>query len=282
MRSGSNTIVLFGPRRLGGMGDVVQWPNSTSADADAWWSRYGESVAFKASQYSSHPEGQCGAGFAGKKGKDRDFQLWCKYWKDTKLAPPAPTQAYPDYAGVESKIRKLILKITSCQVASNSEAPASWFLEQPPASAPAEVKAAYASYSLALDGELPAAREDAGVFCTVGTSPGNNNPPASNGGTQQGQNPGSAIVPGGNLYGDEYAEQDIYTPTSGWNTSPDGGGTVVDNPFAPPPPARVDTNSTKKKAYAMAGGGAIVLGLIVFAIVHKKKRSRRSSMRGAA
>lgn len=183
------------------------------------------------------------------------------------IEAPADTTVYPDYSGVESSIKALIARIAAC-TAGDTTVPAHWSLEAPPATAPDDVKRAHTSYRLALDTELPNAREDARVLCST--------PGTGNGGASDGSDPspapdqpsggnGSFIIRGnqGDAYGTSY--EDIYAPQAR-----DGNLAIVANPFAPSPAAEPVPRSNVGRKVAV--GGVILVGGLLLVAWRKKAR----------
>lgn len=283
MRSGSNAVVRVGSRRLGADATLSSI-NFARAEQDMGALVTGMTLKQQLSSAA------CSQGSTyGYSGTKAWVDRGCRGVFDIQ------TGTFPDYAKVDSLIQTLIQKIQSCMVSPNVAVPSSWMLPPPPSTAPSSVRAAYDSYSLRLNSELPEARQNASALCTTaGASPAPD--PSAPGGSGQtcGTDywgrpipcgairppPGSAIIPDqGNPYGqDAGGGYDIYTPspsTGGTQRiSPDGGGTIIENPFAPkqatdpaPKPPR------KARAAVMAGSGVLMLVAAVV-MLRKRRRSR--------
>jgi hypothetical protein len=267
VRSGSSYI-FHGSRRLG---DIVSLDSNKQAPAERDLGRYitNATVAKQKSQAAcvkNQSFGWTGNVLWVKNGCRADFDVTF-----------GASSAFPDYAGADRNLQQMIARITSCQIGRNTAVPSSWILQAPTGTVPADVKAAWDSYSLRLNSELPAARDTAGVFCGAGTN---------NGGVSSGTP--SASAPSGysaisgeavDLYGGTSDQIDIYTPAAGsYRTPAEGGTDVVANPFAPQPAAVVapPVNHTKK-AVGFAAGGLALVAVAVFALKGRSKRSRKRS-----
>lgn len=256
MRSGSTRLGLLA--------------GSCDASRDAWMARYGKDFAAQ----------ECSRGFKGKHGCDKNFPAWCASWNLKWGQPNTPAAgAYPDYAAADRKIRDLISQVESCS-SSASDIPSSWKLAPPASGAPADVVAAYDSYSLRRYQEFPEAIQSATAFCRAGSSSGGSTATDPNA-----SNPGgwSAVIgDNGNPYGQETYSPDIYTPTAatgGTQVNPGSNyGTVVANPFAPPPAAQPAPKS-HRKAYAVGAAALLVAGVAVVAFRKRRSGSRRRSSR---
>lgn len=178
------------------------------------------------------------------------------------------------YSNAERDIRTIINKIESCAAPSDTPLPSHLRnLPAPPAGSPDNVTSAYELYLLARDGELSEARQNAAVLCSGGGG-STSDETVTGGGAASGGD--WDTFEGGNVYADvPSAGPGPYTP--GWN--PDGGGSVIANPFAPPPPKPSQPSAwermgTKGKV-GVGVGGALALGGLVWLMMKKRKRKKR-------
>lgn len=279
----------FRPRSLRGLGGT--WDNEATAK-----SMMGKPKAAGEFYYNAAPfplwdgttyqhKRACELGQKGMEGACKRFGTPF----GVMTAAPVSTSAYPDYALADRNLKRMIDNVQTCQISNTSAVPSSLMLQPPDGNAPASVVAAYDSYSLRLT-EFEQAKRTAGVYCSAGTNPGSG-PGVQYGGQPNcgfdaygrqipcnsgspGYQPQSAISQEEvDLYGSDPAQADIYTRTSvAQNTYPEGGASIVPNPFAPPTPVATPLPNKKPKAAALVAGGVALLAVALFA----RKRSSRS------
>lgn len=287
MRSGSLAVVRH-PKRLGALagGSAITLvgpkdgsPGTYIYEFDSW--EYGRAEATAPGPVSAirvvtqRSKSPCSSGSSYGFSGDR---IWvsggCRARVEVDCG--ATAGGYPDYAAADRNLQTMIQRIQACTLSASAKVPSSWILARPTGNVPASVQAAWDSYSLRLNSELPAARDDAGVFCRAGTNNGGVSYGSPSAGAPYQQGVSAQTQEPVDLYGGDTQSSDIYSAAPLMNTLPEGGGSIVPNPYAPQPAPVAAPRHSRKGVIIGGAAGVLLLGAIAVFALRKKSRRTRS------